>query len=301
MKVRLRTVVLVLIALGGLAIAGGALFVYAGVYNIAATRQHTQPVFQLLEYAMRRSVAVRTEAEPIPDIADRQRILAGARVYRGHCLQCHGAPGVAPHALAYGMTPEPVNLASTARDWPARDVYWVVRHGIKMSGMPAWDTRLTDEEMWNVVAFVMAMPAMSPVEYAAIDPTVEIRVQHPLETEGAGPPLGPAPMPESEPDPVPAKIGDVEAGRQAIGQYLCATCHQIPGVTGAHRHVGPPLTGIATRRYIAGIALNTPENMVRWLRNPQEMDPLSAMPDLGVSEEDARDIAAYLYTLEDLE
>ena len=91
--------------------------------------------------------------------------------------------------------------------------------------------------------------------------------------------------------------GDLQRGRVAIRQYACQTCHVIPGVTGADALVGPPLNGIASRRYLAGVLTNTPEHMIEWLRNPQDVDPLSAMPDVGVTVADARDIAAYLYTL----
>ena len=75
------------------------------------------------------------------------------------------------------------------------------------------------------------------------------------------------------------------------------SCHTIPAVTQARGQVGPPLAGIARRAYLGGILPNTPENMVLWLRHPQKVDPKSAMPDLGVSEPEARDMAAYLYTL----
>jgi cytochrome c len=91
--------------------------------------------------------------------------------------------------------------------------------------------------------------------------------------------------------------GDIQRGRVAIRQYGCQTCHLIPGVTGADALVGPPLNGIASRSYLAGVLPNSPEHMMEWLRNPQGINPLSAMPNVGVSESDARDIAAYLYTL----
>jgi cytochrome c2 len=79
------------------------------------------------------------------------------------------------------------------------------------------------------------------------------------------------------------------------------TCHTIPGTVGGKPNVGPPLDGVASRRYIGGVLLNTPDNMVRWLSNPQAVDPMSGMPDLGLKEQDARDIAAYLYTLKQSE
>lgn len=92
--------------------------------------------------------------------------------------------------------------------------------------------------------------------------------------------------------------GDPERGVVAIQHYSCASCHRIPGIVGAKSLVGPPLTGMAKRKYIAGFLPNTPENMLRWLKNPQHLAPASAMPDVGVTDADARDIAAYLYRLD---
>ncbi|HEX2188903.1 MAG TPA: c-type cytochrome [Longimicrobiaceae bacterium] len=91
--------------------------------------------------------------------------------------------------------------------------------------------------------------------------------------------------------------GDPRAGRQKIRDYGCDACHAIPGIPGADRTVGPPLEGIAGRMYIAGLLTNQPENMVRWIMDPPAVDPKTAMPDMDVAEDDARDIAAYLYTL----
>jgi cytochrome c2 len=97
---------------------------------------------------------------------------------------------------------------------------------------------------------------------------------------------------------LPALVaGDAQRGRQALFQYACNACHIIPGVTGGNVHVGPPLAGLAGRTLIAGKLANTPDNMVLWLRKTQEVKPLTAMPQLGVTEQDARDIAAYLASL----
>ncbi len=91
--------------------------------------------------------------------------------------------------------------------------------------------------------------------------------------------------------------GDPERGRHVIRTYGCGSCHTIAGVRGANSLVGPPLTGIAQRAYIAGVLPNTPTNMVTWIERPQSVDPHTAMPNLGVSARDARDIAGYLYSL----
>jgi cytochrome c2 len=90
---------------------------------------------------------------------------------------------------------------------------------------------------------------------------------------------------------------DVDRGSAAIRKYGCGSCHTIPGITGAQGLVGPPLGQIASRVYIAGVLPNEPDNMIRWLENPPAVDPKTAMPSMGVTPRDARDIAAYLYTL----
>ena len=90
-----------------------------------------------------------------------------------------------------------------------------------------------------------------------------------------------------------------ESDRKAvelIRYYGCGTCHQIPGVPSAHGLVGPPLSKLKSRTYIGGVLTNTLENLTRWIRNPREIAPKTAMPDVGVSEADAKVIAAYLYT-----
>jgi cytochrome c len=91
--------------------------------------------------------------------------------------------------------------------------------------------------------------------------------------------------------------GNAARGAQRIAQFGCAGCHTVPGVKNADGNVGPPLTRFADRTYIAGMLRNTPPNLVRWIREPQAVVPGNAMPNMGISEADARDIAAYLYTL----
>jgi cytochrome c1 len=97
--------------------------------------------------------------------------------------------------------------------------------------------------------------------------------------------------------PLPAAVqGNPERGRVALSQYACRACHMIPGVTGSEVYVGRPLDKLAERRFIAGSLPNNQENLVKWIRNPKQIDPLTAMPVLDVSEADARDMAAYLLT-----
>ena len=91
--------------------------------------------------------------------------------------------------------------------------------------------------------------------------------------------------------------GHADAGRQAIAEFGCGTCHTIPGVTGADGTVGPPLTGFASRTMIAGHLPNTPHALVGWIMQPQRIEPGTDMPNMGVPLRGARDIAAYLLTL----
>lgn len=90
--------------------------------------------------------------------------------------------------------------------------------------------------------------------------------------------------------------GDPDRGRTAVLDYGCVSCHTIPDLPEADARVGPDLGDFATRRMIAGQVPNQPEVLIQWLREPQSIEPGTAMPDMGISEQDARDIAAYLYS-----
>jgi mono/diheme cytochrome c family protein len=265
-------------ALLGIAAASGvagAAVLYSGLYDTSATDQHLAPTYWLLDTGLRESVERRAKSIDVPPLDDEKMAARGLAHFRRHCVQCHGAPGVAPEPFALGMTPVPANLAHTAREWPPAQLFWVLKHGIKMAGMPAFEFRLPDDELWSIIAFLVELPRLSPREYRQ-RPTVDV----------------PAGEPAFEAEP------DAARGSRAVRQYACVTCHRIPGIVGPNAPVGPPLDGIGSRTILAGLLPNTFENMVRWLRDPQEVNPGSAMPDLGVSERDARDIAAYLATLE---
>jgi cytochrome c2 len=91
--------------------------------------------------------------------------------------------------------------------------------------------------------------------------------------------------------------GDPSRGVSSIGRYGCGSCHEIPGIRRANGTVGPPLAGVARRTYLAGRVSNNPQEMMRWIQHPQELEKGTAMPEMNVSDADARDITAYLYTL----
>lgn len=267
-----------LLVLAALALAGllaATAVVLGGLYDISATDQHLRPTYRVLDLAMRQSVRLRAASIEVPPLGDPVQVERGLAIYRDHCVQCHGAPGVAPQPFALGLTPAAANLAHTARHWRAAELYWAVRYGFKMTAMPAWEFRLEEPDLWAVVAFLRTLPGLSPQAYRQ-------RAEK---------------VPAAERSPSPDAAPDASRGRRALRLYGCATCHAIPGIVGADPPVAAPLEGMASRAVIAGILPNTPENLVRWIRFPRSVNPVGAMPDLGVSERDARDMGAYLATL----
>ena len=94
-----------------------------------------------------------------------------------------------------------------------------------------------------------------------------------------------------------AGVGNPQRGKQLIANYGCGACHTIPGIRGARGLVGPPLYFYGDRTVVAGQLPNTPENLAHWIENPHEVEPKTAMPNLGVTQSQAYDMVAYLYTL----
>jgi mono/diheme cytochrome c family protein len=157
---------MILGVLGGL---GAAIVVLGGVYGLAALHQHTGPVYTVLDLARIRSIEVRAKGIAPPSLSDPARVERGFRLYRKNCLPCHGAPGVPPEDFGKGMLPTPSNLVQIARERSPEYLYWVVENGIRMTGMPAWKFRLSEEEIWAVVAFLERLPSLSPREYAELE------------------------------------------------------------------------------------------------------------------------------------
>jgi cytochrome c2 len=101
---------------------------------------------------------------------------------------------------------------------------------------------------------------------------------------------------KTPPKTEPITGGDPGHGRELLASYGCASCHKIKGIAHADSHVGPPLDEIRSRGYIAGVMPHTADNLIKWIRHPRQVVPNTAMPELGVSEAEARDMAAYLYS-----
>ncbi|MCW7538614.1 c-type cytochrome [Aquabacterium sp. A7-Y] len=273
-----KIALVLLLALGAVAITTGAALL-GGWYDVAATSSHTRPVYRLLETAMRYSVQARARDIPVPPLDDATLLARGAACYREHCLQCHGGPGVAPGPIGLSLQPLPGPLVDAARRWRPRELYWITRHGIKMSGMPAWQYRMDERELWSVVAFLNALPGLSPADYAGTMTSAAAQQ---------------CPAPQAA---APAHADTRADAAVLFRQYACIGCHAIPGVVGPDTQVGPPLDGLAQRSLLAGRLPNTTENLAQWIRFPRRIDPQTAMPELGVSEAHAQQMAAYLQRL----
>ena len=282
----IRTIAATLLACGTLGALAGVFVLKSGWYNIGATKQHRQPVYSVLEQGMHESVRHHAGEvkvpQPLAGEAARVQVVAGAGLYRQHCAQCHGAPGVAQDAIGQSMQPIPGPLVDAAKRWHRNELYWITRHGIKMSGMPAWGHHLDEAQLWSVVAFLGQLPTMSAQDYAQL--------------AAASAPLNEQPQTTRNRAPDPAT--SIERGKVALTQFACQACHMIPGITGSRVYVGPPLDKLAQRRYLAGRLANTDAHLQQWIRDPQAVKPHTAMPKLGVGADDARDMAAYLLSLD---
>lgn len=152
-------VIVVLVLLSGGLIA----FAYSGIYNIGADAHHTRPVHALIEMLVDRSVEQRAKDITVPNLDNPQWVLAGAGQYASRCAECHLAPGLADSDLHKGLYPQPPQLAKFHPD--TRFAFWAIKHGIKMSAMPAWGDSLDDATIWNIVAFLQKMPDLTPAQY----------------------------------------------------------------------------------------------------------------------------------------
>jgi mono/diheme cytochrome c family protein len=162
--IRIVRISLVIAATLGAVALGGVVFVGSGIYNIGADDHHTKIVLAIIEQLRERSIAVRARAIDPPNLEDPMRIGAGAKHYAALCVGCHLAPGVTKSEIRAGLYPHPPNLAQAdTRD--AQRAFWTVKHGIKMSAMPAWGKTLDDAAIWDLVAFLRQMPSMTPETY----------------------------------------------------------------------------------------------------------------------------------------
>jgi mono/diheme cytochrome c family protein len=162
-----RKTLLTLVALAAVAVAAVAGFIWSGFYNVAADDPHTAPVYRLLETMRERSIQARAGRLEVPaDLMERERIVQGSGNYNAMCMGCHLAPGMDGTEMSRGLYPAPPDLSRTTVE--AAEAFWVIKHGIKASGMPAWGESMDDEYIWNMVAFLQELPGLDAGQYQAM-------------------------------------------------------------------------------------------------------------------------------------
>ena len=138
-------------------------FVWSGFYNVGADDPHTRPMLVLMETLRERSIHVRSKDIDVPKLDDPQLVLKGAGQYAAMCTGCHLAPGMEDSEIRPGLYPQPPDLSRMHVD--PREAFWAIKHGVKMSAMPAWGGSHDDPTIWSMVAFLQKLPTLSPAQY----------------------------------------------------------------------------------------------------------------------------------------
>jgi mono/diheme cytochrome c family protein len=150
-----------------LVMLGAGLFIGSGLYNPGADSPHWKIIYVLMQVSRERSVEHHAAGIALPaNLDDPQVILKGAGQYAAMCTSCHLAPGMKDTELRPGLYPRPPNLSKASGD--PREAFWVIKHGLKMSAMPAWGASHDDATIWSMVAFLQKLPGMTPEQYKEI-------------------------------------------------------------------------------------------------------------------------------------
>lgn len=152
-------------ALALLAASGGVLVAWSGLYSVAASKGHWLVIDRFLRFGMMNSVETHAPDVEPPPLDDADLIRLGAAHYYAGCAYCHGAPGLAMTPVAQHMLPAPPDLTSHVSLWTDQELFWLVKHGLKYTGMPGWPVQDRDDEVWAVVAFLRQMPDMTQQTY----------------------------------------------------------------------------------------------------------------------------------------
>jgi cytochrome c553 len=205
---RILLLLLAVVIVGG---AGIMLFAWSGLYNVGASAGHMAITRWFLEFGMRNSVETHALGIDAPPLAEPALIERGAGHFQGGCAPCHGAPGVQPSPVAQHMLPAPPELSNSIGIWSSAELFWIVRHGIKYTGMPAWPAPVRVDEVWAMVAFLERLPRLGPEEYRRLAMADLGKITDPTDKA-----------------PPTALVGLIEGDPTA-----CARCHGLRGEGGA--------------------------------------------------------------------
>lgn len=163
MRVLIAAILVVLLAL-----LGSSGIVYSGIYNVAATDPHWGLTAQILETVRTRSIKAQAASIQVPPDLDKpEKLVIGVEHFAAHCVVCHGGPGVPKGDIGKGLYPSPPDLAHISQHLSDAEMFWVIKNGLKMTGMPAWSDH-SDEEIWATVAFLKKLPDMTVEDYAKL-------------------------------------------------------------------------------------------------------------------------------------
>ncbi len=164
---RSRVLDIIRILGAGLAVLGtaGLLFAWSGLYSVAASRGHWPVVEWFLAFGMRQSVETHIIGIKAPLLDDPDLVRLGAGHFHAGCAYCHGSPGTPISPIAKQMLPSPPELSKAANDWEPKELFWIVKHGLKYTGMPGWVALERDDEVWAVVAFLRKLPSLDVTSY----------------------------------------------------------------------------------------------------------------------------------------
>ncbi|HJU27327.1 MAG TPA: c-type cytochrome [Rhodanobacteraceae bacterium] len=176
-------------------IVAGAIFIWSGAYDVAADTQHWPATRYLVGALREHSIAQRSHGVAVPNLDNAAMVKEGAEHYAEMCSGCHLAPGMDDSEIRHGLNPRPPNLTRFAPD-PA-EAFWIIKHGIRMTGMPAWGPTHDDNKIWAMVAYLQKQPKMGADEYRQLTADAAHEHEHGMEGETQ------MPMPATSP-PVPA-------------------------------------------------------------------------------------------------
>lgn len=161
----LLAALLILVVLGGFA---AFLVAWSGLYSVAASRGHWAITNWFLHFTLRNSVETHSLGIRAANLDDPALIRLGAGHFASGCAACHGAPGEPSSVVFQHMLPKAPDLAHAAHQWKADELFWIVRNGFKFTGMPAWPAQDRTDEVWAMVAFLQALPSLTPEQYRAL-------------------------------------------------------------------------------------------------------------------------------------
>jgi len=174
----MKSAFITLLVIALLSIISVLTVIYRGTFNVAATENHSKLTRWILAAARESSIEKHAAGIDVPNLNDEKKIKNGFRSYREMCAVCHTPPGDDDSPIAQGLNPQAPNLACEAEELSDAELFWVIKNGIRMTGMPAWGVTHGDKEIWDVVAFVKALPTMTAEQYKALDRSTEAGHSH---------------------------------------------------------------------------------------------------------------------------